>query len=173
MWDPRAAFDTIIQSSTVDLFHACSVAIAPLARTTTARKAADSDRLTGMISFSSTSMTGSAILSVPNAVFVTATGSVQRKPSGGDWIREQTNQLLGRIKKRLTQFQVTLQTGLPTVPTPQRVQRLQGGDSPTNVYEFRTLRGEVIVILDANIDYSALLYSGALKLPSEGDIILF
>lgn len=173
MWDPRAAFDTIIQSSTVDLFHACSVAIAPLARTSATRKAVGSDRLTGLISFSSTSMNGSAILSVPNAVFVTATASGQRKPSSSDWIREQTNQLVGRIKKRLTQFQVTLQAGLPSVPTPQRVQRLEAGDSQANVYEFRTLKGEVIVVLDANIDYSALVYTGALKLPSEGDIILF
>ncbi|HWA73681.1 MAG TPA: hypothetical protein VG937_15150 [Polyangiaceae bacterium] len=173
MWDPRAALDTIVQSSTVDLFHACSVAVAPLPRTTATRKVVDRDRVVGMISFSSTSMTGSATLSVPNAVFELAISSIQRKPSGSDWIREQTNQLLGRIKKRLTQFQVTLQTGLPSLPTPQRVQRLEAGDSQVSVYEFRTLRGEVIVTLDANIDYSALLYSGALKLPSEGDIILF
>lgn len=173
MWDSRAAFDTIIQSSTVDLFHACSIAVAPLARTSATRKAVEGERLLGMIPFNSKSMTGSATLSVPSAVFATAAASEPRKASGPDWIREQTNQLLGRIKKRLTQFQVALQTGLPSIPTPQRLQRLEAGASSASVYEFRALRGEVIVVLDANIDYSALLYSGTLKLPSEGDIILF
>ena len=173
MWDPRAALDTIIQSSTVDLFHACSVAVAPLKRSTASSKAIGADRLIGSIEFNSASMTGSATLSVPSALFATAIANEQRKPSSSDWIRELTNQLLGRVKKRLAQFQVSLQTGLPLLPTQERLQRLQAGSSSPNVYEFRALRGEIIVVLDATIDYSALRYSGTLKLANEGDIILF
>jgi len=173
MWDPRAALDTIIQSSTVDLFHACSVAVAPLKRSTASSKVMGADRLIGTIEFSSPSMTGSATLSVPSALFATTTASEERKPSSSDWIRELTNQLLGRVKKRLAQFQVSLQTGLPSLPTQERLQRLQSASSSPNVYEFRALRGEIIVVLDATIDYSALRYSGTLKLASEGDIILF
>jgi len=173
MWDPRAALDTIIQSSTVDLFHACSVAVAPLKRSTASAKAMGADRLIGTIEFSSISMTGSATLSVPSALFAAAMASGPRKPSSSDWIRELTNQLLGRVKKRLAQFQVSLQTGLPSLPTQDRLQRLRSGSSSPNVYEFRALRGEIIVVLDATIDYSALRYSGTLKLANEGDIILF
>lgn len=171
MWDSRSAFDTIIQSSTVDLFHACAVAVAPLARTWAASKAVAPERLLGTLPFRSPSMTGSAILSVPVAVFQAALGNGPRPPSAADWIREQTNQLLGRIKKRLSQFQVTLETGLPSIPTPDRLQCLQAGTP--SVYEFRTLRGEVMVVVDATIDYSALVYSGTLNLANEGDIILF
>jgi hypothetical protein len=53
------------------------------------------------------------------------------------------------------------------------LQRLQASNKVPNVYEFRTLRGDVIVVVDALIDYSALAYAGALELANEGDIILF
>lgn len=171
MWDPRSAFDTIVQSSTVDLFHACSVAVAPLARTSDARKLAGKDRLLGSIQFSSAALSGSTTLSVPHGVYESSS-SATRVSSPNDWIREQTNQLMGRIKKRLTQLQVTLQTALPSILTPDRLQRLQTSNT-VHVYEFRALRGEILVILDTTIDYGALVYSGGLNLANEGDIILF
>jgi hypothetical protein len=173
MWDPHAALDTIIQSSTVDLFHACSVAVAPLERSGASIKATGADRLLGTIEFNSPSMKGSVTLSVPGLLFAIAVAGGERKPSSSDWIRELTNQLVGRVKRRLAQFQVSLQAGLPSLPTQDRLRRLQSGSSSPNVYEFRALRGEIIVVLDATIDYSALRYSGTLKLPNEGDIILF
>jgi hypothetical protein len=171
MWDPRSAFDTIVQSSTVDLFHACSIAVAPLARSSNASRLLGKERLLGSIQFSSAALTGSATLCVPRVVYE-ASSSATPGSSGNDWIREQTNQLVGRIKKRLTQLQVTLQTGLPSIPTPDRIQRLQTSNT-ASVYEFRALRGEILVVLDATIDYSALVYLGALNLANEGDIILF
>jgi hypothetical protein len=42
-----------------------------------------------------------------------------------------------------------------------------------NVGELRALRAEIIVVLDATIDDSALRYSGTLKLANEEDILLF
>jgi hypothetical protein len=173
MWDPRSAFDTIIQSSTVDLFHTCGVAVAPLARGTAIAKALGPERLLGAILFSSASITGTIALSVPQAVFAVSKNDGSRRPRGADWIREQTNQLLGRMKKRLAQLQVTIQAGLPFIPSPETVKRLQTSKNPACVYEFRTLRGEIVVLVDATIDYSALVYSGSLDLASEGDIILF
>ena len=172
MWDPRSAYDTIIQSSTVDLFHTCAVAVAPLARSAATGKALGPERLFGTIHFSSPSMTGTLTLSVPNAVFAASKSDGPRRPSGADWIREQTNQLLGRIKKRLAQLQVMLQAGLPLIPSPDTLKRLQTS-TRVCVYEFRALRGEVVVVVDASIDYGALVYSGSLELASEGDIILF
>jgi hypothetical protein len=173
MWDPRSALDTIIQSSTVDLFHTCAVAVAPLPRGSATAKALGPERLLGTILFSSGSMDGTLALSVPHAVFAASKRAGARRPPGTDWIREQTNQLFGRIKKRLAQLQVVLQAGLPFIPSPETVKRLQTSKNPACVYEFRTLRGEVVVLMDANIDYSALVYSGSLELASEGDIILF
>ena len=41
------------------------------------------------------------------------------------------------------------------------------------LYRFRTLRGEVLVVLEGAIDESTLVYSGSVKVSNEGDIILF
>jgi len=112
-------------------------------------------------------------LSVPQAVFASTANDGPRRPLGHDWIRELTNQLLGRIKKRLSQLQVNLQAGLPSLATLDMLQRLQASNKAPSVYQFRTLRGDVIVVVDAVIDYSAMSYAGALELPNEGDIILF
>lgn len=118
-------------------------------------------------------MTGTITLSVPLAIFAGSQRDGGRRPSGADWIRELTNQLMGRIKKRLTQLQVVLQTSLPWVPSPEALQRWQMGSQAASVYEFRTLRGEIVVLVDGNINYSALAYTGAMELANEGDIILF
>jgi hypothetical protein len=97
-----------------------------------------------------------------------------RPYTGRDWIREASNQLLGRIKNRLTQFQITIQSGLPSTPGRDAVERLRARSALFLSYSFRTLRGRVSVVLGGDIDPTMFVYSGASAgSPSEGDIILF
>jgi hypothetical protein len=50
--------------------------------------------------------------------------------------------------------------------------RAAPGDSAT-FYGFRTMRGEIQVLLEGTIDESTFAYAGDLVMPSEGDVIIF
>ncbi|MFZ5896909.1 MAG: hypothetical protein ACOY0T_37980 [Myxococcota bacterium] len=177
MQDTRAVLHTIIQGSTVDLFHTHGIAVAPVSqivRATTPLEPAASNDLLGSISFVGRGCTGTLILSVPEEVFGLLKQDPMRPYSGRDWIREASNQLLGRIKSRLTQFQIMIQTGLPSTPGRDAMERLRARSNMYVSYAFRTLRGRISVGLGGDIDYSIFVYSGAgINLPNEGDIILF
>jgi hypothetical protein len=102
---------------------------------------------------------------------------VKQDPSrpftGSDWVREQSNQLLGRIKNRLTQFQVTLSSGLPSLVSEEAFKRYSARPDPSYVFEFRTLRGVITIALLGAIDMNVFVYSNFVNLPNEGDIIIF
>ncbi len=170
--DGRTILETLIQSSTVDLFHASGIAVAPLPESRLRSDQLPCHELRAIISFTARGFTGSLGLLVPAAVFKLVRQPPTRTFGGDEWVRESTNQLLGRIKARLLQFEVTLQLGLPQLLTPVALEQL-GVHGLLGVYPFRTLRGEVIVTLSGKIDYSVLRYSGKCHIASEGDIILF
>lgn len=170
--DGRTVLETLIQSSTVDLFHASGIAVAPLPEARLRSDQLPCHELRAIISFSARGFTGSLGLLVPSAVFSLVRQPPTRTFGGEEWVRESINQLLGRIKARLLQFEVTLQLGLPQLLTPIALEQL-GAQGLLGVFPFRTLRGEVIVTLSGKIDYSVLRYSGKCRFASEGDIILF
>jgi len=172
MPETSSALDTIIQSSTVDLFHSCGIALAPLPRSRDPEQIPRYE-LTGTISFSGRGFTGTLTLSVPKAAFSLIRQDPNRPFRDWDWVRELTNQLLGRIKNRLTQFQVTFSHGLPSVMSSEVFDRQRNRAEPVAVYRFRTLRGEIIVTLNGLIDPAVFVYSGTGNLATEGDIILF
>jgi hypothetical protein len=87
-------------------------------------------------------------------------------------LRELTNQLLGRIKNRLLQFQVTLRTSLPSVVRKRTLDR-QFASSPFAAYVFRTLRGEIVMTVHGMIDEAALNYATRVPIAKEGDFIEF
>lgn len=174
MTDTRAALDTMIQGSAVDLFHSCGLAVAPVQRSQ--QRGADQlqfPELGGTISFVGRGFTGTLTVAVPPAVFALIKQDPARPYSGRDWVREITNQLLGRIKSRLLQFQVTLQAGLPAVMGRDAIERQRVRGGLFVAYTFRTLRGDVIVTLSGEIDHSAFVYTGVTNIPNEGDVILF
>ena len=41
------------------------------------------------------------------------------------------------------------------------------------LYRFRALRGDILVVVDAPLEKAILVYSGALQVAKEGDVILF
>jgi hypothetical protein len=179
MQDTRAVLDTLVQSSAVDLFHSFGIAVAPVAL---ARQRAETDKLSqfvghellGSIAFVGKGFTGSLLLSVPDDVFQLLKQNPERPYTGRDWIREATNQMLGRIKNRLPQFQLSIQSGLPSTPGRDALERLRARSATFLVYGFRTLRGGACVALGGDIEPSLFVYSGApLGAQSEGDIILF
>lgn len=170
--DGRLVFETLVQSSTVDLFHSTGIAVAPLPPFRLDVERLTTQDLMAMITFSGRGMSGTLGLLMPTSVFDLVKQNPQRRYAGQEWIRESVNQLLGRIKARLLQFQVTLQIGLPVQMTPKSLQQLTA-QGIVAVYRFRTLRGEISVTLSGKIDYSVLEYSGKTSFATEGDIILF
>jgi hypothetical protein len=170
--DGRAVLDTMIQSSTVDLFHAAGIAVAPIASTRADPTAITTRALMSVISFTGTGMAGALGMLVPIGVFELVRQAPGRPFTGPAWAQDSVNQLLGRIKARLLQFQVTLQMGLPlTLDEKGLKQIISQGVVAT--YRFRTLRGEIAVTLSGKIDYSKLNYSNQTSFANEGDIIIF
>jgi hypothetical protein len=170
----RGVVDSIIHSSVVELFHSMAVAVAPVARTLLGSqlrpKASD---LMGVIRFNGKGFAGQLMLVIPVEVIALIRVEPDLPAKQRDWTRELTNQLMGRVKNRLMHFQIQPQIGLPTVWEREGLQRHGRFNDSAIGYLFRTLRGELLVILDATIDESVFVYSGTEKIGSEGDVILF
>src|SRR4051812_22346318 len=102
----RGTLDSLVQGSLVELFAAYAVAVAPLPRQTRHTTPTLPD-ISAAIPFTNVArgVQGRLTLSLPTHV-------LDRMPAsaGGtlksDWARELTNQLMGRIKNRLLQFNV-------------------------------------------------------------------
>jgi hypothetical protein len=167
----RLILETMVQSSTVDLFHSVGIAVAPIAASYRDNDVA-SHALMSMIQFSSPKMTGVLGLLIPQPVFSLVKQDPKRTFSGGAWVQESVNQLLGRMKSRLLQFRVTLQMGLPMAMNEKRLKEIMG-QGMFAAYHFRTLRGQISVTLSGKIDFTQLDYAAQSVYANEGDIVLF
>jgi hypothetical protein len=170
----RTTIDTIVQSSAVALFHAHDLAVAPLGSSPVGSQQRYHDCV-ALIGFDAPTFSGTLTLSIPNAVF--DMHIEHRDPSDtttlGDLSQELVNQLLGRIKNRLTMFQVLIKVRLPSTMSGVALDRLRKRAQHETLYRFRALRGDIIVSLDAPFDNSLLVYSGSTQVAKEGEIILF
>lgn len=165
--------DSIVQGSTVDLFEAYGVAVAPRARIKGSAGRRQTSEYTGVIGYNSKGGRGALLLDIPLPVLSQMKTFPGASVQTMDWLRELTNQLAGRIKNRLLRFQFDLQVGLPTVLERRMLEhRAPPGESAT-FYGFRTMRGEIQVLLEGTIDESTFAYAGDLVMPSEGDVIIF
>ena len=164
--------DTIVQGATVDLFRTYGVAVAPVPRRP-ARPPRVPDGYCGSISFQGQGMNGALTLYVPAPILGLTKSEMIQPLQARDWIRELTNQLMGRIKTRLLQLQVTLQIGLPSALDRRIIERREKLSGSLLVYEFRTIRDEVTVTLEGTFDESGFKYSGTANSGSEGDVIIF
>lgn len=172
--DSRTSLHTIVQGATVDLFHSSGIAVAPIDRHLQQREPVPFHDLSAAITFTGRGFTGSLTLGMPAEVFkLSKQHDPGRSPDVRDWVRETTNQLCGRIKSRLLQFQVTLTVGLPISLTRDAFERHKNKGPFFAAYLFRTLRGELVVTIGGEIRHDVFVYSGAAAPPSEGDIILF
>jgi len=96
-----------------------------------------------------------------------------RRPPPFDWVRELTNQLAARIKHRLLPLGAAMNPLLPSMITREALEASRIRFATMRVYLGRTLRGDVLVTLDAAIDESRLNYTGPVDIGNAGDIIVF
>jgi hypothetical protein len=168
----RGAIDAMVSGALVELFDAYGVALAPLPRVTAARAPVLPD-LSATIAFSRPGAApGRLALSAPTAVV-----DLSRGPSGAalreDWIRELTNQLMGRIKNRLLHFSVRVTVGALSLVDGKQLALQLERTPQARIYSGRTLRGEVVVSLDGMPDEAELTYVGPGAQPAEGDMLFF
>jgi hypothetical protein len=170
---PRQILDVILQSCTVELFHALGVAVAPVARSWTAAAPREHFNSVGTTTFSDPKASGTLLLSVDEGVYALFTPPAVTGAARDDLLRELTNQLIGRIKNRLLQFQLALKTGIPHVLRKQTLERQFAASTPFAAYVFRTLRGEIVMTMDGAVDPAALNYGSRVDVAKEGDFIEF
>jgi hypothetical protein len=168
----RTAIDTIIQSSTVELLHSYGLPVAPGGRLETVPRTHLYESV-GIIGFDAPKVAGRLTLSIPTAIFDAYTSGRSQRTTLPDWTRELTNQLMGRLKNRLLQFQVKLRTHLPIVLSGDALERQRNPMVTEICYSFRALRGEVIVTVDPSLATAVLAYSNANVVAQEGELILF
>ena len=172
---PRATLDVILQSAAVDLFHNSGFAVAPLASCPVERLQRYHEHV-AMLSFDGPQLTGVLTLSIPAALLETRTEG-SPVPTGSasvlDWMAELSNQLFGRVMNRLAVFQLKLKPHVPLGLSGPVLERLRKRTSTEVLYRFRTVRGDILVTLDAPLDDVTLAYSGSAQVAHEGEVILF
>jgi len=170
--DGKALLETMVQSSTVDLFHSAGIAVAPIPASRLDTENIASRALMAMITFSGVAAQGTLGLLVPTGVFELVKQDPARPFSGTAWVQDSVNQLLGRLKARLLQYQMTLQMGLPLSMDDKALRRMMT-QGILAAYRFRTLRGEISVTVSGRIEYARLEYSSQVVTAAEGDIVIF
>jgi hypothetical protein len=167
----RAVLDVIVRSATVGLFHSYGVAAGP--QLTAQLTTAHASSLCGTIRFNGTGFDGTLELIVPDPVLARVRNQPLTAHTSRDVVRELTNQLMGRIKNKLLNFQVSLTLSLPSITrhVPDRGPTT-GSQITVLAYEFRTLEGPVFVVLRGKFGEETLVFSSS-GVGNEGDVILF
>lgn len=170
---PRAVIGLIVQRSTIELFDAYGVAVAPVIDPPARLPHASRDQLLGTVQLSTEGLRGQLKLACAGATLARMKPSADLPNGLQDWMRELTNQLAGRIKNRFSRYRVQVQVGLPSA-TPGATNEASAEPlRDTLVYVFRTLRDDVIVSLSGGFDNANFDLKGGLNPAEEGDIILF
>jgi hypothetical protein len=163
-----ATIDVIVQSSTVALLQHVGIAAAPAAPSIGEPSCLG---LVGLISFDSPEVVGTLTLAIPDGLAPSLITPAAGAAVMADWLRELTNQLMGRVKNRLLHYQVSLKVGLPGTTEGALFARERQHRARPRVYAFRALRGTVVVTLDATFHRATLDYSGGVPVSNEGDLI--
>lgn len=171
----RTAIDTILQSSTVELFHSQGVAVAPLAPCPLGAEQRFYEWV-GLIHFEAANLSGVLTVSTPMAVWSSREAALNGPGDAAalaDWHRELANQLIGRVKNRLLKFQLLLRPRLPSALSGAALELHRKRSAKEVLYRFRALRGDVRVVVDAPLDRAILAYSAEMQVAREGELILF
>lgn len=175
----RGLMDTIVQGALVELFQSCGVAVAPQPRGRLDVSQVKIPDISAAINFTlvqspkATPCAGRITLSLPEALFSIMKAGSMRRPQQLDWVRELTNQLAARIKHRLLPLSAALNPLLPSLITRDSLEAQRLRFPTMRLYLGRTLRGDVLVTLDGNIDESRLVYTGPADIGNAGDVIIF
>jgi hypothetical protein len=170
---PLVVLHTLVQSAGVALFHSYGIATAPLEPLRVELGDFRPHYPLAVIGLKAPGIDASLILSLPREV----SSRMQLAPGKHDeraLVRELVNQAMGRVKNRLTQYQVTLTSGLPACADRSAdLERLAPQQGALTVYRLRTIHGFVLLATRGVIDTSRLNFAGVISLNSEGDIIVF
>ncbi len=172
MADNRAILRTLVQGATVELFQYYGVAVAPAALLQPLPTRLD-QHVGGYGTFTGKSFNGTLGLLIPKEVFSLTKLEGLRVLNILDWTKELTNQLLGRIKNRLFQYQVTIRADIPSAIDGKSLELRVAASNPFVIVHFRSIRGDIVVTMTGSIDYTKLQFSGTVAAAEEGDIILF
>jgi hypothetical protein len=167
----RSTLDILIQICTVELFQSLGIAAAPLSMVRRAVEPQHPNDLVGIVSFSGTQASGRITLSLNDPVYDLFPTPIVGSHAMRDAVRELTNQLIGRIKNRLMQFQVMLRIGLPSAMSAQALVQHRPATAAVVTYQFRTLRGEARVTFEGTLGDVVLNYSSSVRVPKEGEFI--
>jgi hypothetical protein len=169
----RRIVDLMVQSATVALFHSHGIALAPALATDEVADVLGA-RMRGVIWFRATGFEGTLMLCISEEVLSRIGHESLGLHAQHDLVRELTNQLMGRVKNKLLQFQVTLDVGVANT-TGRRSPGAGAGAIRDQqlMYEFRARNGQVVVLLGGNFDERALIFSSAIDTFNEGDVVLF
>jgi hypothetical protein len=167
----RSTLDILVQICTVELFQSLGIAVAPLSVVRRAVEPQHPNDLVGVVSFTGTQAAGRITLALNDPVYELFPTPVAGSHAMRDAVRELTNQLIGRIKNRLMQFQVMLRIGLPSAMSAQAIVQQRPATASVVTYQFRTLRGEVQVTFEGTLGDAVLNYSNAVRVPKEGEFI--
>jgi CheY-specific phosphatase CheX len=131
--------------------------------------------LVSVIGFSSELLSGSLVLALPLAV---AQGTLPvPEASLADWSGELANQLLGRLKSKLLQYQVSINMGLPVVVSGDGITLVTTPRQVTRHYSFSSDLGNVLIRLDMelspNLKLERRVDETLAAAVSEGDQLFF
>ena len=167
------SLDTTFQAVAVELFQQFEVAIAPLPASSELPRSFRVTEVSAMATFRSPALTGWLSLSVPAELFAQLASGAEFAHQKHDFVRELTNQLTGRLKSRMLQFQIVLEATLPALVASELLLEKARASTTLRWHTFRLLRGEVIATLDGSFDGSSIKYSGESGHGREGEVILF
>jgi hypothetical protein len=165
----RNVLDTIIQNSTVELFRSGGLAVSPIARSN--RAPSDLSGCAGAsLRFAGPLFEGELTLWIPEEVLELVPLRESDATSSADGTCELVHQLEGRIRNRLSAFQIEWTSSLPVALNPSVPGHEPWDSQPLGVYGFRTRRGVITVILTGVLQRASLTYSRTSE-PDAGDII--
>jgi hypothetical protein len=167
----RAVVALIVQRSTIELFAAYGVAVAPTCVSSMQPVKKRPDHIVGTVLVSGPGRRGVLAISTSSATLMRMKPTAGDAPSVQDWMRELTNQLAGRIKNRFGRYKLVMQVSLPTALSSTVMDDL--GNKSGLVYVFHTTKDEVRVTLTGGFEGASLVLQGEGAGAEEGDVILF
>ncbi|MBI2389575.1 MAG: hypothetical protein HYV09_08265 [Deltaproteobacteria bacterium] len=164
--------DLIVQRSTLELLEAIGVPAAP--RLAGPSQAPMSGQFAGLVRFSAPAFRGALSLTVPTKILARTVRASANEATLLDWLRELTNQLMGRLKNKLVRYQLLVRVAASTSGSAATMETqfrpIKGSE---RVYMFRTMTDDVVVRLRGELDDKALVFSSTAEVIDEGDVILF
>jgi hypothetical protein len=171
----RTIVSLIVQRSTIELFAAYNVAVAPVPIAVPASPpiVRPTDHLVGMVQVTGSDRRGRLTMSTSPVTLARTRQTGPDIRAQLDWMRELTNQFAGRVKSKFARYGLPLQAGLPTALSSSAMARNQMIDGADLVLLFDALRDQILCTLSGGFDDTGLSLQSEAAVADEGQVILF